>query len=168
MHSKAEATYGRRVRVRVGALVVDDDANPPAILLVEHDGIHGDESGGTFWTPPGGGVEFGEALGKALVREVEEETSLAVEVGPLRYCLDFVRPPLHAVSFYFSARVTDGTLGSGHDPELEDQQLIRAVRFVPFEELSGLTLYPEGLADRLPRDAAAGFPGGTRYLGTLR
>src|SRR5690606_32629743 len=115
--------------------------------------------------------DYGEPLETALRREVEEETGLDVEVGPLRYVLDFVRPPLHAVSFYFEGRVPGGlpeAVEVGTDPELGDGQLIRAVRFVPFEELAELDVYPEGLADRLPADARAGFPEGTRYLGTLR
>ena len=168
--SAVSDAYGGRVRVRVGALVFDEEAEPSAVLLVEHAGIHADENGDKppFWTPPGGGVDFGESLAEALQREVEEETGLMVRVGPLRYTLDFVRPPLHAVSFYFSATVERGTLGTGSDPELGDDQLIRSVRFVPFVELAGLNLYPEGLAERLPADARAGFPNGTQYLGTLR
>ncbi len=168
--SAALEAYGGRVRVRVGALVFNDTPVPSAVLLVEHAGIHTDESGEAepFWTPPGGAVEFGESLAEALVREGEEETGLRLRAGPLRYALDFVRPPLHAVSFYFAATAAGGTLAVGSDPELGDDQLIRSARFVPFEELAGLTLYPEGLAERLPADAAAGFPGGVQYLGTLR
>lgn len=170
MNAKASEVYGGQVRVRVGALVFDDAQAPSSVLLVEHDGIHADGSGLTtpFWTPPGGGIDFGEALAEALRREVEEETGLVVHAGPLRYVLDFVRPPLHAVSFYFQASVEGGTLGTGADPELGDDQLIRSVRFVPFDDLAGLTLYPEGLADRLPADAREGFPRGTQYIGTLR
>lgn len=162
--------YGHRVRVRVGALVFDDEANPSSVLLVEHAGIHPDASGDRrpFWIAPGGGVDFGEALGEALRREAEEETGLAVRVGPLRYVLDFVRPPLHAVSFYFQCYADAGALRTGSDPELGERQLIRSVEFVPFERLPGLNLYPEGFAERLPADARAGFPLGTQYLGTLR
>ena len=165
---RALAGFEERLRVRVGALLFDDAAGPSAVLLVEHDGIWSDDP---FWTPPGGGVGYAEPLEAALRREVAEETGLDVEVGPLRYVLDFVRPPLHAVSFYFEGRVPGGlpeAVEVGTDPELGDGQLIRAVRFVPFEELAELDVYPEGLADRLPADARAGFPEGTRYLGTLR
>jgi ADP-ribose pyrophosphatase YjhB (NUDIX family) len=169
------ADFEGRVRVRVGALLFDslprsrgDDGAPTAVLLVEHDGIWGDTP---FWTPPGGGVEFGEGLEDALRREVKEETGLDVEVGPLRYVLDFVRMPLHAVSFYFEARVPGGlpeAFAVGTDPEHGDDQLIRAVRLVSFAELEGLNVYPEGLGARLIEDAPAGFPEGLRYLGTLR
>lgn len=168
--SSIAETYGGRIRVRVGALLFDDDAAPGAVLLVEHGGIHAADAGFAepFWIPPGGGVDFGEPLAEAVRREAEEETGLDLRVGPLRYTLDFVRPPLHSVSFYFQTRVEGGTLRSGVDPELGEQQLIRSVRFVPFGELASLNLYPEGLADRLPDDARAGFPGGVQYLGTLR
>src|SRR5690606_23684684 len=64
--------YGGRVRVRVGALVFDEAG--ASVLLVEHAGRGADRP---FWTPPGGGVDFGEPLHAALRREVEEETGLA-------------------------------------------------------------------------------------------
>lgn len=157
--------YRDRVRVRVGALVTD--AARERILLVEHDGLWED---GAFWTPPGGGVDVGEALAEALVREVNEETGVDVAVGPLRYVLDFVRPPLHAVSFYFEATATDAALARlalGTDPELGDRQMLRAARLVPLDDLAGLTVYPEPFRTRLAADLRAGYPGGTVYLGSF-
>lgn len=157
-----------RVRVRVGALVFDDPDAPTAVLLAEHDGLWSDEP---FWTPPGGGVEFGESLPEALRREVREETGVDVEIGEVRYALDFVRPPLHAVSFYIQCRADRPALAAarlGSDPELGDDQILRRLRLVPFEELGSLVVYPEPFGDRLARDARAGFPDGTVYLGTFR
>ncbi len=156
-----------KVRVRVSGLLFNDAEDPNALVLVEHDGLWSREP---FWTPPGGAVEFGESLEDALVREVKEETGLSVEVGPLRYVLDFIRQPLHAVSFYFECHTSDDlmSLSVGSDPELSDGQLIRTVRIVPFVELRELNLYPEGMADWLPQDVKSGFSEGVHYLGTLR
>ena len=91
-------------------------------------------------------------------------------MGPLRYTLDFVRPPLHAVSFYFACtmRDHDQDVQTGSDPELGDDQLIRRVQWVGFDELGVLPVYPEGLDLWLPADAQAGFAATPRYIGTLR
>ena len=161
-------SYTGRVRVRVGALVFDDVASPTAVLLAEHDGIWDDRP---FWTPPGGGVEFGEGLHEALRREVAEETGVDVEVGALRYVLDFVRPPLHTVSFYVECRADPDALAAarlGTDPELGDRQILRRLRMVPLDDIETLTIYPEPFRQRLAADARAGFPEGTVYLGTFR
>ena len=40
---------------------------------------------------PGGGLEFGEGIGAALVREFDEELGLPVELGPLFYINDFLQ-----------------------------------------------------------------------------
>lgn len=153
------------VRVRVGALVFDDPDHPAAVLLAEHSGLWETQP---FWTPPGGGVEFGEGLAEALIREVLEETGVDIEVGPLCYVLDFVRQPLHAVSFYFACRAVNLDAAQlGTDPELGDRPLLQSVRVVGFDELSSLTVYPEPFVGRLADDARAGFPEGTAYLGTF-
>ena len=167
--SRIPAVLAGRVRVRVGALIFDDDAAPGSVLLAEHAGLWSAEP---FWTPPGGGVEFGESVGEALAREVREETGLDVAMGAVRYVLDFVRLPLHAVSLYAEARLVSGcaadaTLGS--DPELApDAQILRSLRWVALADLPRLAVVPEALAARLARDAAAGFPDGTVFLGTSR
>ena len=162
------ARLSNRVRVRVGALLFDDPTAPTAVLLAEHDGIWEDRP---FWTPPGGGVEFGEPLSEALRREVREETGVDVEVGEVRYVLDFVRDPLHAVSFYVECRAEPGALAAarlGSDPELGECQILRALRMTPLDTLSEITLYPEPFRQRLAADVRAGFPEGTVYLGTFR
>ncbi len=161
--SRLPSSLTNRTRVRVGGLIF----RGPDLLLVEHAGIWDERP---FWTPPGGEVEFGETLAQAVVREVREETQLDVDVGPLRYVLDFVRPPLHAVSFYFECHLHPGAPApaAGADPEMGDSQLIRSTRFVPLRELQALVVYPEGLSDWLEHDIAAGWSDTPRYVGPLR
>jgi len=60
----------------VGAVIKDDTGR---LLLVKR----GHEPGKGLWSIPGGRVEAGESDAAALVREVREETGLAVRPGRL-------------------------------------------------------------------------------------
>jgi ADP-ribose pyrophosphatase YjhB (NUDIX family) len=62
--------------VGVGALIWRTDTGQ--VLLVQR----GREPSLGMWALPGGLVEIGETLAEALVREVAEETGLAVRPGP--------------------------------------------------------------------------------------
>ena len=68
--------------VGVGALVVDEGR----ILLVKR----ASEPGLGLWSIPGGVLRVGETLEEALVREVEEETGIKVEVECLLDVLDLI------------------------------------------------------------------------------
>ncbi len=121
--------YGGSVRVRVCGICMHDDR----ILLVNH-ALYGPD--GTFWSPPGGGVQFGESAEQALTREFREEAGLEVEVGELLFVHEHIAPPLHAVELFFRIKSFAGNLVPGHDPELSaDGQIIRDVRFLQWEEI---------------------------------
>ena len=91
----------------MGAVILDGDR----VLLVQR----GQEPLKGEWSLPGGAVELGETLEEALVREVREETSLDVAVGPVVEVFDSIRrdargrAEYHYVIIDYTCRVRGGT-----------------------------------------------------------
>ena len=96
------------------------------------------------WTMPGGVVEAGETLLEALVREIQEETAIAIEPVALaghREVMvrdDDKRVSRHFVILCFAARWVAG------EPQLNDE--LAEARWLKLEELAGLKT-TEGLAE---------------------
>ncbi len=96
----------------VGAVIRDGAGR---LLLIRR----GHEPGKGLWSIPGGRIEPGESDESALVREVREETGLAVAVGRL---VGAVRRPAGAPGAIldirdYTAEVTGGTLAPGDDAD---------------------------------------------------
>jgi len=112
----------------VGAVILDAGR----VLLVRR----GQETLKGEWSLPGGAVEVGETLEAALVREVCEETSLDVVVGPVLEVLDSIRhdadgrAQYHYVIVDYSCRVRAETpTAAVRGTDADD------VQWVPVEEL---------------------------------
>ncbi len=127
MESELNQTYGNRLRVRACGLLVENDK----LLLIRHLGLG---KSGYFWSPVGGGVNFGETLENALRREFLEETGLEIEIEEFVFSYEFIALPLHALEFFFLVRRVGGLLEKGTDPEMH-KQIIDKVQFLSFEEL---------------------------------
>lgn len=96
----------------VGAVIRDGAGR---LLLIRR----GHEPGKGLWSIPGGRIEPGESDESALMREVREETGLAVSAGRL---IGAVRRPAGTPDTVFdirdyAARVTGGTLAAGDDAD---------------------------------------------------
>jgi ADP-ribose pyrophosphatase YjhB (NUDIX family) len=112
------------------------------ILLLRHE-----KPGGEIWLLPGGGVQVGESLVRALQRELWEETGLfpeGVEVpleGPVAI-VDSISPRAgptrkHVVHVIFAADVT----GSLEEVASRDDA-VRGHRAFLMRELESITLHP--------------------------
>jgi 8-oxo-dGTP diphosphatase len=135
MNSLLGETFGHRVRVRVCGISVIGDR----ILLIGHRGLVQDA---LYWSPPGGGVQFGERTRDALIREVREETGLTARVGSFMFYKEFIAPPLHAIEMYYLIENQEmPPLDLGSDPELPLQsQSIEELRQVTLSEIQKLPL----------------------------
>lgn len=104
------------ISVGVGAVILDDDGRT---LLVKHIPRR-DDFWGDKWMVPGGSLEPGETLEEGVVREVEEETNLRVEVVKHVSTLDRIvregdEVKLHVVYVDFLVRPVGGELCPGSD-----------------------------------------------------
>ena len=127
--------YAGQVRVRVGGVLLRDGA----LLLAAHRGLLPDDA--SFWSPPGGGWQFGESIHEAVVREFREETNLTVQVGRFLHLHEFRSGTLQAVELFFEV-TADPTQQPrlGHDPEhATDQQLLTKLAWLTPRQLFGFT-----------------------------
>lgn len=138
----------RREFVVAAAILLDAAGR---VLLVGNDW---QGFGNVRYTLPGGMVEKGESTIDALVREVKEETGLAItKIEHLAYAVhvEDIKRNDRAVSFAFLAQY-DGLL----NPRDPDGFIVEA-RFVPIEEVGELVPIPpirepliEYLGDHVP------------------
>src|SRR5207302_9883786 len=114
-HTIAPRRHPDRPVVSVGAVILDRDR----VVLIKR----GQPPSKGQWSLPGGGVETGEALRDALMREVREETCLDVRVGPLLDVLDRItrddagRVEYHFVIIDYLCVVAGGALGCASDAD---------------------------------------------------
>lgn len=105
--------YPERPIVGVAAVVIEDDR----VVLVRR----GRPPAYGEWSLPGGAVELGETLEKAVVREVKEEIGLEVELVELVGVLDRIfldgagQVQFHYVLLDFLCRKTGGKLKASSD-----------------------------------------------------
>lgn len=102
------------------------------------------------WFLPGGGVQHGESPPDSLRREIEEESGLRVELGPLLDVLSDVRTipdgtSLHTVRLVYRVESWEGTLR----PEVDGTT--DAVEWFTLSELRDLplALYVQDVVERL-------------------
>lgn len=121
--------FGHKLRLRVCGLHFLTNG----LLLINHKGLYGHD----FWSPPGGGVEFGEPLEVALKRELLEECCTLIEIKGFLFGTEFIKAPLHAVELFYEISLL-GNPSLGTDPELGGKQLITELKAFNWDEIAAL------------------------------
>ena len=127
-----DSPFAFKIRVRVCGVLKENDR----ILLLKHMGIG---PANFLWSPPGGGVEFGESLEKTLVKEFLEETNLNISVDQYLFANEHIDSKHHAVEHFYKVSRVSGELKVGFDPELDSSnQIIKEAKFFDKSELDAL------------------------------
>lgn len=128
--SPFDQQFANKVRLRICGVLCREDR----ILLIRHQGIG---PAGFLWSPPGGGVQFGESITTTLKREFLEEAGLDVEVQDFLFFHEHISDRLHAVELFFKVTFLSGQMALGLDPELPlDQQILTEIRYWSPQEIS--------------------------------
>lgn len=64
-----------------------------------------------MWEFPGGKIEYGESCQVALVREIQEELGVNVEVGELICTTEYDYPSFHLTMHCFLCNIASGEIG---------------------------------------------------------
>jgi 8-oxo-dGTP diphosphatase len=130
MEREIVEAYGNHLRVRICGICIKENK----ILLIKHKNIG---RAGYLWSPPGGGLKFGETVEACLKREFLEETHLSVKIERFLFAHEFVEPPLHAIELFFEVSIVEGKIGLGKDPEMqENKQILEEIAFLDYANLT--------------------------------
>jgi len=94
-----------------------------------------------IWSIPGGGVEVGESLHDALVREIKEETGLDIQVGPLVEVVERILPDAKGRVEYHYVILDYLCFAESLEPQAGSDAA--DARWVPFERISQAQLTPD-------------------------
>ncbi|MCX6646126.1 MAG: NUDIX hydrolase [bacterium] len=138
-------------RLRVAMIARDINGR---ILLLQHVREHGN-----YWVLPGGGVDLGESVEDAMVREIREELGVESEVERLVAIGELIMPSRHVVDFFFNGKLEKD---SGFKVKYEEG--IGDARWFSVEEIEDLNILPPEIKVLFENPGESGS-GEVRYLG---
>lgn len=137
-------------RIRAVAIIVNDGK----VLL-----MHRINKGKEYYVFPGGGVEERESVEQAVMREVQEETSLNVTIEKLLY--HHIYEDIDNEQFFYLCRYISGKPNLGNANELQEMtnggNNFYQPLWIEVTDLHKLLLYPLEIRDWFVEDVRINF-----------
>lgn len=139
-------TLGRKIRPLALAILKNESGK--ILLHRSHDSVKNE----TFYRPLGGGIEFGESGAVAIVREIEEELGIMVQVDSLAATFEnifvYEGKPGHEIVLLFETRFVDPANYRRQELDIvESGKVINKAVWRSVDEIrsEGAKLYPIGI-----------------------
>lgn len=162
---KGFMNFEKRKSVKVLLL---NEVNKILLILVDDPKISpiGGKNSGPFWCMVGGGIESGETIQDAAIREIYEETGILekdILLGPVvwQYSFDFIRSgvPTNMQEIFIVARTKINKIKPANLTEWEKAS-IKDIKWFSLDEIKDCKkiIYPIFLAQYLPDILAGHYP----------
>lgn len=123
--------------------------------------MHRINKGKEYWTFPGGGVEKGETVKEAVLRELKEETSITAEVRTLLYHLKYRHTDgSKSTQYFYRCSYLSGRpkLGNFNEKEqMSKENNFYKPAWIPIAKIPRLLLFPLEIRNWLIKDSKDNF-----------
>ena len=133
------------------AVIILDNLDKKELVTIKRTKFKNGEIVKEYYTIPGGHVEAGENFNEAVIREVEEELGVMVNIE--KELLTFENKDLNRTDKFFECSIKSGTLGTGTGPEWTEINIEKYGKYelcmLDISDLDSYNLLPVEIKDKI-------------------